>query len=141
MRRQVRHDVHGIGDDEQHRVGSGAEHRRHDLPEHVGVALQQLQARFARPLRHTAGDDDDARPVEVPVLPRTYGQRVRERDRVVDVVGLGLGARTIHVHQHDLPSHAAHDERVGGGRADHAAADDANLHDVRPGCRKASTSD
>ena len=128
MRRQVRHDVHGIGDDEQHRVGSGAEHRRHDLPEHVGIALQQLQARFARPLRHPAGDDDDARPVEVRVLPRTHGQRVRERDRVVDVVGLGLGARTIHVHQHDLPPHAAHDERVGRGRADHAAADDANLH-------------
>ena len=73
MRRQVRHDVHGIGHDEKHRVRSGAEHRRHDLPEHVSVALQQLQARFARSLCHPAGDDDDARSVEVPVLPRTDG--------------------------------------------------------------------
>ena len=108
--------------------GACAEHGRDDLPEHVGVALQQLQPRFARLLRNAAGDDDDARAVEVRVIPRAHRERVRERNRVIDVVGLGLGARAIHVHQHDLPAHAAHDERVGRGRADHAAADDADLH-------------
>ena len=128
LRRQVRHDVHRIRDDEQHRVGRRAEHRRDDLPEHVGVALQQLQSRFARLLRHAAGDDDHARRVEIGVLPRTDRQRVREGDRVGDVIGLGLGACPIHIHQHDLSSHAAHEERVGGCRSDHAAADDANLH-------------
>ena len=57
-----------------------------------------------------------------------YGQRVREWNRVINIIGLGLGARPIHVHQHDLPSHAAHDQREGRGRTDHAAADDANFH-------------
>ena len=69
LRRQVRHDVHRIRDDEQHRVGRDAEHRGDDLPEHLGVALQQLQSRFARLLRHAAGDDDHARPVEIGVSP------------------------------------------------------------------------
>jgi hypothetical protein len=128
VRRHVRHDVHRIGDDQQQCVGCHAEHRWDDLPKHIAVTLQQLQARFARLLRHAAGDDDHARLFEIRVLPGTHRQRVRERDRVVDVVGLGLGARAIHVHQHNLPPHAAHEERVGRGRADHAAADDANLH-------------
>ena len=87
-----------------------------------------MQTRLARLLRHTAGNDDDARLVEVRILPRAHRQRVREWNRVMNIVGLGLGARTIHVHQYNLPSHAAHDQREGRGRADHAAADDANFH-------------
>ena len=99
------------------------------MPEHVCVALQQLEPRFVGLLRHAAGDDDDPRAFEIAVLSRTHTQRVSERDRVVDVVGFGLGARPVHVDQHDFPPDTAHHERVRGGRADHSASDDADFHD------------
>ena len=43
--------------------------------------------------------------------------------------GFRLGARPIQIHEHDLPAHAAHHERVGGGRANHPAAHNSNFHD------------
>jgi hypothetical protein len=129
VRRQVRHDVDRVGDDEQHGLWRHAEHRRDDLPEHVGVALQQLESRFVGLLRHAAGDDDDTCAFEIAVFPRADAQRVRERNRVVDVIGFGLGACPIHVNQNDFPPHTTHDECVRRGRADHSASDDADFHD------------
>jgi hypothetical protein len=41
-----------------------------------------------------------------------------KRNRVQDVVGFRFGARSILVDQHDPPPHPAHDQRVGGRRAD-----------------------
>ncbi len=51
-----------------------------------------------------------------------------ERHRVQDVLRLGRGALVVLVDQHDLAGRAAQHERVGGGAADHAGADDADLH-------------
>jgi len=60
------------------------------------------------------------------VIGNSLPSRIRKRDRVKDVVGLGFGAGAIQVAQHDLPPHASHDERKRSCRTNHAATDDAN---------------
>ena len=89
-----------------------AQDGRDDLPKDIRVALQQLQARFAWFLGHTPGNDHDLRAGQIRVIPGAHGQRMRERDGMIDIVGFGLGASPIQVDQHDFPSHAAHDESV-----------------------------
>ena len=128
VRSQLRHHVHRIGDDQQHRVRRMLEHGRHDLAEHVRVALQQLQSCLTRLLRDTAGNHDHARSGEVRVRAGTNRQWMRERHRVPDVVCLRLRTRVVHVHQHDFPAHAVHHQRVGRSRPDHPTSDDSDFH-------------
>ena len=45
---QMRHHVHRIRGDDQHRVRSVLQHGGHDFAEHGGIALKQLEPRFAR---------------------------------------------------------------------------------------------
>jgi hypothetical protein len=55
-------------------------------------------------------------------------QRVRKGNRVKDVVRLGLRALGVHVRQYDFAADAAHNHRIGGGRPDRAASDNADFH-------------
>ena len=110
---QMRHDVHRIRDDQQHRLGRVLQHGWNNLAEDVGVALQQLQPGFARPLRHAAGNDHHPGARQIRIIAGADGERVSKRDGVIDVVGFRFRAGAVQVDQHDFPSHAAHDECVG----------------------------
>jgi hypothetical protein len=119
---QVRHDIDRVGDHHEHRVGRMLQHGRHHVAENGGVALEELEPRLARPLGDACGDDHRAAAGQVGVASGTHRQRVREGDRVKDVVRLRLGAFPIHVHQDELAADPAHHQRERGRRAQDAPA-------------------
>jgi hypothetical protein len=47
---------------------------------------------------------------------------IGEGHGMVDVVGLGLGALAVEVHEHDLAPDVGHHHRIGRRRTDEAAA-------------------
>jgi hypothetical protein len=128
VRGQMRHDVHRIADHQEHGVGRVTQDAGDNLPEDPGVTLQQLESCFTWLLSHAPRNDDHARTRQVGVVPRTDREWMRKRDGMVNVVGLRLRAGAVQVHEHNLPPHAAHDQRVSGGRPHHAATDNANFH-------------
>ena len=127
------HHVHGIGGDEQDRVRGGVEHAADHVAEDGGVAAEEVEAGLARDLRHAGGDDDDAGAGEGGIAAVADAGGRGEGDGVGDVLGLGAGERGIVVHQHDLGGRAGERHGVGGGAADLAGSDDADLHCCPPG--------
>src|SRR5205085_9868997 len=97
-----------------------------------GVALQELQAALTRSLVDACRDHDHTTTGEVGVIAAVHLHGVRERHGVLEVVGLGLRAGEVLVHQDDLPADALHDHGVAGGGADQAGSDDADFHGATP---------
>jgi hypothetical protein len=128
VRCQVRHDIDRIGRHHEHRLGSVLENAGHDLAEYLGVALQQLQPRFAGLLVHSGRDHDDAAARQVGIVSGAHGQGPGKGDCMDEVLSFGLGALPVEVDQHDLATHAAHDHGKGGGATHQAGPDDANSH-------------
>src|SRR6516225_7618861 len=54
LRRKMRHNVDGVGDNQQDRSGSMTQHGGDNLSEYRRIALEQLKPGFARFLRNTA---------------------------------------------------------------------------------------
>jgi hypothetical protein len=53
---------------------------------------------------------------------------MRERNRVKNIMGLGLGTGAGAIHKNNLAAHPVHNQGEGGGRTDHSRAHDANFH-------------
>src|SRR6478735_4028575 len=68
VRGEVSHDVHRIGDHQQHGLRRVAQNRRHDLPEYVRVALQKLKPRFTGFLGDSTSDHHDLCTDEIRVV-------------------------------------------------------------------------
>ena len=124
----MRHHVDRVRGDDEHGLGRVVEDGRHDLAEDGRVACQQLEPRLARALVDPGGQDHDARAGEVGIVAGHHLERMGERDRVQQVVGLRARPLLVLVDEHDPPPHAAHHERVRRRRAHETRADDADLH-------------
>ena len=112
-----------------------SEYLRHDLAHHGGVASQQFQARLAGALRDARGDDHYPAAGQVGVVASRDAQGMREGDGMQDVICFGLRSRGVPVDQHDLATNAAHEQGIGGGRSDQAAADNPDFHWMTSGRR------
>jgi hypothetical protein len=125
---EMRHHVHRVAGDDEDGVRGVFEDRRHDLVEHLGVSLEQMEARLPRLLADARTEDDDPTAGQVFVVAGADVERMGERYGVTDVVRLRGGTGGVPVHQDDLAADPLHDQGVGGGGPDEAGADDADLH-------------
>lgn len=128
MRRHMRHDVDGVGDDEQDRVARVLHDERHDLCKHRHVVLKHLEPGLAGHSRRPRGDDHYTAARQVSVISGAHRERMRERYRVKNIVGLGLGTGAGAIYQNNLAAHPVHNQGEGGGRTDPSRAHDANFH-------------
>jgi len=55
---------------------------------------------------------------------------MRERYRMKNILGFGLGPDAGAIHENNLAAHPVHNQSEGRGRADHSRAHDANFHSL-----------
>ena len=134
--REIRQRVGRICGYEEHRIWCG----RDDLRDHVavdfGVLVEEPQASFGivaigRPSRllvHSRGDHHHAGTRQVRVVAIADVGALRQGTAVADVGGHSLGAGASPIHEHDLAREAADHERECARRANHACANDTDLH-------------
>src|SRR5690606_38702518 len=125
----MRHDINRIGGDDDHSVGRVVDDLWNDLPKHGGIAFQQLQACFSGLLIYTRRHDHHAAATQVGICAVVDVHGMGKGNRVVKVVGFRFRPFGVLVHQHDLATDAAHQQRIGGGRTDEAAPHNAYFHD------------
>ena len=131
--RDLGHHVDGVGGDEQDRVGGGVEDAGDHVAEHRGVAAEEREAGLARRLRHAGGDDDDAGAGEVGGSRRRRRGWRRRRARRGRCPRPGRGRARGRGRRSTSSVAVPAAPGVGGGAADLAGADDADLHWCPPG--------
>src|SRR5262249_2152764 len=89
---------------------------------------KQLEPRFTRFLGDAARNDHDLRSGQIGIISCGHGERMRKRNRMINIVGFSCGAGAVNVHQHDFTAHAAHHERAGASRTDHSTPNQSDFH-------------
>jgi hypothetical protein len=138
-RGQMRHHVHRVGGDDQHRFRGPGGHGGHDLTKDPCVPPEQLQPRLTGFLSDARAEDDDPASDQIRVASGPKMKGMRKRHSMADVVRLGDNAGRVFVHQYDLASHALHHQGVAGRGTDEPAADDADFHLQPPGVSAGSS--
>ena len=123
----AREHVHGVGHDEDiPRKAASFQLAQHGEQD-GGVALDQIQPRFARLLVGARRDDRQRRVGGVRIAAGADVRRFGEEQPVRDVLRLSLRAGGVRVDEHHFGIQAVLHEREGAGGTDIAAADDDNF--------------
>jgi hypothetical protein len=96
--------------------------------QHRGVALQELDARLTRPLRHAGADYHPVRTPELIVAAGPHERVVRERRGMQHVLRRRYGSLRLRINERNFVRHPGEHERIGSGAADDSCSDDTDLH-------------
>ena len=105
--RHLGHHVDRVGRDHQNGIRRRRKNLRDHGPKHGGVAVEQLEARFAGPLADPGRDDHRAGAGQVGIVAGAHPGDVRKRRGMQDVLGLGDRPLLILIDQDDLAGGAA----------------------------------
>src|ERR1039457_5278456 len=132
VRRKMGHYIHRIGGNYQYGIGCIGKDFRHNLAEHVSIALQKLQPVLARLLVNSGSYYDGEAPFQIYVTAGGYFQRSGKWDGVINIVSLGTTASFIFVNQHDFAADPFHHHGVSRCRTDKTTSDNTNFHKAPP---------
>ena len=140
LQRDMRHNIHRIGGDQEDSLESGGDDRLHNGLEHGGVALEQVNPALARFLGDAGADHGDIRIRTVAVLPGGYFHvGSGERQPVVEIHGLARGALLVNIDEQHLIADVLVQHGVGIAHAHQPGADQGDFslicyHGDRPPC-------
>ena len=124
----MRHHVNRVGGDDEYSVWCVCQHCRHHFAEDKRIALEELQSSLSGFLPDAGAEQDNSTFRQSLVATRPDFKRMRKRHSVAKIIRLRHGPGLILVHQHDLPPHSLHHERIPGSGADESGAYNADFH-------------
>src|ERR1700733_4278675 len=124
------HHVNRIGRHQKNRVRRRRQYRRHDLCEDFGVARQQMQPAFPRPLVSPRSKHDQTHAIKISKLARADADRIGKRRSVQNVARLCDRQIRVAIDKQDPRTDTAHHHGISRSGADMARSDDADFHGV-----------
>ena len=120
----IRHDVHGIGDNDVNCVRGVFDHIGGNIPQDIHIGLRQLQPGLTGFAGKTGGDDHHLGTSGIGIIAGPDNGRRAEGGSLVNVHRLAKGFLLIDINEHDFRGNIGRHHVVCNGCANAARADD-----------------